>query len=77
MIACVWLIIWIIYVESEPKDHRWISHPERKYIESNIGSKSSTPKRSVPWLAIFTSWPVIATIVVKFTVNWNYVLFLA
>ncbi|CAG2102003.1 unnamed protein product [Medioppia subpectinata] len=67
---------------SEPKDHPWISEHELNYIHSNIAANNTSvdnkdrPKRSVPWLKICTSKPVLAVYLAKFTMNWNYVLFL-
>ncbi|CAG2161783.1 unnamed protein product [Oppiella nova] len=77
ILATVWLVLWVILVRSEPKDHPWIAREELHYIQANIASsgKGST-KPPVPWMKIFTSIPVIAVVVVKFTVNWNCILLL-
>lgn len=66
-------------MRSDPNDHPWISKKELNYIQTNIKSnnnKKEKSKRSVPWLKIFTSMPVIAWITVKFAINWNYILLL-
>ena len=79
MIAMVWMILWILLVKSEPKDHPWVSHHELHYIHSNIKSNKTggqPVKRSVPWVKICTSKAVLSVFLVKFTMNWNYVLFL-
>ncbi|CAG2164950.1 unnamed protein product [Oppiella nova] len=79
MIAMVWMILWILLVKSEPKDHPWVSHHELHYIHSNIKSNKTGGqpiKRSVPWVKICTSKAVLSVFLVKFTMNWNYVLFL-
>jgi hypothetical protein len=79
MMAFAWLLCWTIFVRSNPEDHPWISHQELKYIQSNIVSnnnKHEKNNRSVPWVKICTSMPVLSVFVVKFTVNWNYILLL-
>ncbi|XP_054158501.1 putative inorganic phosphate cotransporter [Oppia nitens] len=74
IIASVWLIVWIMFIKSDPKDHRWISSGELDDSHNNNTNKSTVPP--VPWLAILTSIPVWAAIVVKFTYNWNFVFLL-
>ena len=76
MFGFIWLILWVIYVTNDPKDHKWISEAERKHIESNTSATSGHNKRSVPWIAIFTSVPIIATVISKFAIMWNYLLFM-
>ena len=76
MIGCIWLVLWVIYLSNEPEDHKWISEAEKNHIEDNISVKSCYRKPPVPWIAILTSMPVIATIISKFTVMWNYLLFM-
>ncbi|CAG2162784.1 unnamed protein product [Oppiella nova] len=75
MLAMVWMILWILLVKSEPKDHPWVSHHELHYIHSNIKSIKTggqPVKRSVPWVKICTSKAVLSVFLVKFTMNWNY-----
>ncbi|CAG2179004.1 unnamed protein product, partial [Oppiella nova] len=77
ILATLWLVLWVILVRSEPKDHPWIASEELYYIQANIASSgkgSTTPP--VPWIKIFTSIPVIAVVIVKFTVQWNSLLLL-
>jgi hypothetical protein len=79
MIAFVWLLCWTIFVRSDPKDHPWISEQELEYIQSNIVSNNKSREksnRSVPWVKILTSMPVLSAFTVKFTINWNYILLL-
>lgn len=74
MFGFIWLILWVIYVSNTPEDHKWISDTEKKHIDNNISVRTGLRKRSVPWIAIFTSMTVIATVISKFTVMWNYLL---
>jgi len=79
MIAFALLLCWALIIRSDPKDHPWISPKELEYIKSNIVSNDEGQeknKKFVPWLKIFTSVPVIATVTVKFTINWNFMLML-
>ncbi len=79
MIAFVWLLCWTLFVRSDPEDHPWISHQELKYIQSNTASnnnKHEKNNRSVPWVKILTSMPVLSAFIVKFAVNWNNILLL-
>ncbi|CAG2102002.1 unnamed protein product [Medioppia subpectinata] len=69
MTASVSLLFWVFIVKSEPKDHPWISEHELNYIHSNIAANNTSvdnkdrPKRSVPWLKVFTSTQVLSFLV--------------
>ena len=77
--SCVWFIFIASLVFSEPRNHPCISTNEIDYIEDNNGSKGKNPsntKDKVPWLQIFTTKSVLAYILIKFTMAWNYLLVL-
>ncbi|CAG2107353.1 unnamed protein product [Medioppia subpectinata] len=79
LIAGVWLLCWVVTIKSEPKDHPWISSHELNHIRTyNSHHKHHGhhhhKHQSVPWLQVLTSMPVLATVVVKFAVNWIFIL---
>lgn len=38
-LACIWFIVWMIFVHDTPAQHPRISTEERNYIEKSIGVK--------------------------------------
>ncbi|XP_054158499.1 putative inorganic phosphate cotransporter [Oppia nitens] len=87
IICSAWLLIWTVFIRSDPRDQPCITHRELQYIESNIdaiaaadagdGDGSKLKKLPVPWLAIFRSKPIWSIIIVKWCMCWNYQLLLS
>lgn len=77
LIGLVWSIIWMIYVTSDPSEHKMINQTELDYIidkiqETNKGRKlsaRSTRNQSAPWFNIITNRVVIVFMITKFTVK--------
>lgn len=79
IIGVIWSAIWVFFVSSEPKEHKFLSKNELLYIQREIGkqtksiesskSKNSDKKQSAPWLAIATNPMVLAFMFSKFTVK--------
>jgi len=76
IIHVVWFVLWCRYVHSSPEQDPNITEAELSYIlqnnsASNLKQKNKLP---IPWKALFTSKPVYASIVVKFTGSFGYYL---
>lgn len=71
MAAIIWCIPWVIFAQSDPKSHRWISKEEVDYITKNSRKNETKDRKSVPWLAIVTSKAVLAVIAVKVLKGWT------
>jgi len=68
--GCVWAASWFLLCFSSPSTHPRISQAEREYLEVAIGPRVDKPK--TPWRKIFTSVPLLACAVAKFTHMWGY-----
>ncbi|XP_054158496.1 putative inorganic phosphate cotransporter [Oppia nitens] len=78
IICSVWLLVWSLFITSEPTSHPCITNRELLYIKTNInGNTNSKTKLPVPWKAILLSKQFLALIIVKFCVNWSNQLFLS
>jgi len=74
------LLLWIFLVSDTPAKHPAISDSELQYITKSLqGQVSNTEggKVSTPWLSIFKSKPVWATIIAAISVDWGLYTFLA
>ncbi|XP_034938463.1 putative inorganic phosphate cotransporter isoform X2 [Chelonus insularis] len=79
--AICWSIIFILYGSDSPTNptHSWvlncciISEPEKKYIESSSGNKSTIKKNlKTPWGRILSSTPFWALAVAHCGQNWGF-----
>ncbi|XP_046549676.1 uncharacterized transporter slc-17.2-like [Haliotis rubra] len=62
--ACLlWCILWSVVVRDSPRQSRWVSDTERRYIEWKVRDRlKSKRKQSTPWLALLKSGPVWALV---------------
>ncbi|XP_054268853.1 sialin-like [Macrosteles quadrilineatus] len=66
VIGVIWAIVWFLVVFDHPADHPRISPQERQYIESALGTSSTSTSHkalTVPWKSIITSPPVWAIVI--------------
>ncbi|GAV02635.1 hypothetical protein RvY_13174-2 [Ramazzottius varieornatus] len=67
-LCLVWVVLWMLLAHNTPNLHPRISVEERDYINSSFqtgATVSSRKKKVVPWLAICTSAPVCALLLVE------------
>ncbi|XP_054089962.1 putative inorganic phosphate cotransporter isoform X1 [Zeugodacus cucurbitae] len=72
--ACfVWCLIWLIFGYNNAPSARFITPEERAYIESDLLREDNFHQEniSVPWLAIFTSVPLLSLLVVRCAQAWG------
>ncbi|GAV06536.1 hypothetical protein RvY_16505 [Ramazzottius varieornatus] len=76
-LCIVWAVLWSFIAYDTPQQHPWISAEEREYITSSLslyrekGLKLKTP-RSVPWLKILTTLPLLVTFIVEFCYQYGF-----
>lgn len=70
--GCIWSVLWFFFGSNSPVEHRSISPEERNFIESSLGNQDHSKKIVTPWMAIFTSAPMIALIVAHCSHNWGF-----
>lgn len=51
----LWYVAWLYFVYDKPASHPRISHEEREYIETSLGTTTNKVKAPTPWKPIFTS----------------------
>uniref|UniRef100_A0A0R3S7F4 MFS domain-containing protein n=1 Tax=Elaeophora elaphi TaxID=1147741 RepID=A0A0R3S7F4_9BILA len=72
LISFSWMIVWIPFASSSPSENRWISNVEQTYLERCLNnSPQKLRNRSIPWKSMIRSMPVIANVVVMFTINFH------
>lgn len=73
-IGCIWYVCWVIVVRRAPKEDKYISKDELRYIQDCLGaspnSNSATLKH--PWKEIFTSKAIYAICASHFAENWGF-----
>lgn len=85
LVGFIWSLMWAFFASSEPRDHRFISRSELKFIEHSLerrqeseskqrsdgGEKQTGAKKSsaAPWLSILSNPVVLAFTFTKFTVK--------
>ena len=75
--GCVWFILWCFLVFSSPDQHPRISDDEKEYIISNIYEKGTDSQLDgklpiPPYKKIFTSIPILATIITAMCQNYGF-----
>lgn len=57
-LSCVWLVLWIIFIQDSPSKQPLINQEERDYINTSLGSGGGHHvARKTPWGHIFRSGP--------------------
>jgi ACS family sodium-dependent inorganic phosphate cotransporter-like MFS transporter 5 len=74
IIHIIWFALWCRYVYSSPEEDPRITESELRYISRSTSNSKPKDKVSIPWKALFTSKPVYASIVTKFTGAFGYYL---
>ena len=78
--GCIWFLLWWLLVFSSPEQHPRISVVEKEYIFLNIYDQDSNSQHSIkeehlplpPYKQIFTSIPVLATIVTAMCQSYGF-----
>ncbi|KAJ9591412.1 hypothetical protein L9F63_002018 [Diploptera punctata] len=64
-----WFIPWLFLAYDSPEKHPRISEKEKNTILKSLGQQSQTPQ-TVPWIAILTSLPLWAYIIMTLGYSW-------
>jgi MFS transporter, ACS family, solute carrier family 17 (sodium-dependent inorganic phosphate cotransporter), other len=70
-LGCIWTVMWLIFVRSSPATDRFITHEERKFIESQLNTESKASNNKIPWKSILTSSAVWAIVIAHFAESWG------
>uniref|UniRef100_A0A1A9WUC1 Major facilitator superfamily (MFS) profile domain-containing protein n=1 Tax=Glossina brevipalpis TaxID=37001 RepID=A0A1A9WUC1_9MUSC len=73
-LSCIWMILWIIFVQDNPSEQSFISIEEREMINASLGSKEGHPP--TPWKKVLTSIPFWAILIAHCCSNWGWYMFL-
>lgn len=71
VIGGIWTIVWLLMISETPNSDKYISEPEKEYIEDSLGTTVKI-RLSVPWKDIAKSLPVWAIIIAHFSENWGF-----
>lgn len=73
-LSCIWLVLWIIFIQDSPSKQPLITQEERDYINTSLhvtsgGGGHGHVARKTPWGAIFTSGPFYGILIAHFCNN--------
>lgn len=75
VIACLWLVAWVLMVRRSPEDDYRISKQEKEFIMLGR-QKEGTKNVRHPWIRMLTSKAVIAMSIASIAEDWGYYLLL-
>ncbi|KAH8412528.1 hypothetical protein KR009_002808, partial [Drosophila setifemur] len=76
-LSCIWMVLWVILVQDNPKKQRFISPEERQMITSSLGTEQKVEHHpSVPWAKVFKSIPFWAILIAHTCNNFGWYMFL-
>jgi ACS family sodium-dependent inorganic phosphate cotransporter len=76
-LSCIWLVLWLIFIQDSPSKQPLISQEEREFINSSLGKGDGhAVKRSVPWKKVFTSGPFLGILIAHTCSNWGWYMLL-
>jgi len=81
--SIIWCLVWAALVYNYPDEHPRITQRERVFIETKkreyaeqMGLDFTAERPPVPWLALFTSVPFLASIFAAFCYSWGWYMLL-
>jgi len=70
--AVLWCILFCLICYNNPESHPFITDREKNYLQRELGQlKRRSDLPSTPWLAMFTSGPVLALLAAQIGHNWG------
>ncbi|CAK1551528.1 unnamed protein product [Leptosia nina] len=72
IVGVSWLLIYLFVGAESPAESKIISKEERNYIQTSLGYRYRTEKLKVPWKAIVSSMPFVATIMTYCGFKWGF-----
>ncbi|KAL9927588.1 major facilitator superfamily transporter 3 isoform 2-T2 [Glossina fuscipes fuscipes] len=78
-LSCIWMILWICFVQDNPNEQRFITADEREMINSSLGQSKEDAKEGhppTPWNQVLTSIPFWAILIAHCCSNWGWYMFL-
>ncbi|XP_004520849.2 putative inorganic phosphate cotransporter, partial [Ceratitis capitata] len=69
-----WSVLWLIFAADYPPLSRFITEAECRYIEKSLRRDDDfhAKRVPVPWLAMFTSVPFLALLIVRCAETWGF-----
>uniref|UniRef100_A0A1B0BDS9 Major facilitator superfamily (MFS) profile domain-containing protein n=1 Tax=Glossina palpalis gambiensis TaxID=67801 RepID=A0A1B0BDS9_9MUSC len=78
-LSCIWMILWICFVQDNPNEQRFITADEREMINSSLGQSKEDAKEGhppTPWNQVLKSIPFWAILIAHCCSNWGWYMFL-
>ncbi|XP_054737729.1 putative inorganic phosphate cotransporter [Anastrepha obliqua] len=73
-VCVVWCLLWLILAADNPPSSRFITKMECQYIEMSLKREEDFHEKKIPipWLAMFTSVPFLALLMVRCAETWGF-----
>lgn len=78
-LSCIWLVLWIIFIQDTPSKQALMDQEEREYIMTSLGNSGGHghgPPKVIPWKAFFTSKPFLGILIAHCCNNWGWYMLL-
>jgi MFS transporter, ACS family, solute carrier family 17 (sodium-dependent inorganic phosphate cotransporter), other len=77
-LSCIWLVLWVIFIQDSPSKQPLIDQEEREYINSSLhtGGGHHGPPKIIPWKSFFTSKPFYGILIAHVCNNWGWYMLL-
>jgi ACS family sodium-dependent inorganic phosphate cotransporter len=78
-LSCIWLVLWIFFIQDTPNKQGLIDQEERDYINTSLnsgGGGGHHGPRSTPWGAILRSKPFWGILIAHMCNNWGWYMLL-
>ncbi|XP_065204374.1 sialin-like isoform X2 [Planococcus citri] len=73
LLGIIWGVFWYFLVSDSPARHPSITIEEQKYIENSLKEITRKTKIRIPWKDIFTSVPLMISILGVHSATWTWV----
>lgn len=72
-LSCIWLVLWIIFIQDTPSKQALIDQDERDYINNSLGGGGGHhgPAKT-PWSQILRSKPFYGILIAHMCNNWGW-----
>ena len=78
-LSCVWLVLWIIFIQDSPSKQPFIDQDERDFIMSSLGSGGQEhhgPPKLIPWGEFFKNKAFLGILIAHVCNNWGWYMLL-
>lgn len=78
-LSCIWMFLWVFFVQDTPQQQPYIDQNERDYIVKSLntgGDDHGHSTKSVPWKLVLRSKPFIGILIAHTCNNWGWYMLL-